>query len=81
MNPLSTSEKMHSSRMFRSIIYKLFARLEFSPSKKTLTLRLPIDDFKDVTVQSWAIQKGYLIVEMNGEPVPKPLEEFSCRNC
>lgn len=67
--------------MFRSIIYKLFARLEFSPSKKTLTLRLPIDDFKDVAVQSWAIQKGYLIVEMNGEPVPKPLEEFSCPRC
>jgi hypothetical protein len=67
--------------MIRSVIYKLFARLEFFPSKKTLTLRLPIDDFKGVTIQSWSIQKGYLLVEMTGEPIPKPLEEFNCRRC
>ena len=81
MNPLSTSEKMHSSRMFRSIIYKLFARLEFSPSKKTLTLRIPIDNFKGVAVRSWSFEKDYLVIEMAGEPIPKPLDEFSCRNC
>lgn len=67
--------------MFRMVIYKLFARLEFFPSKKTLLLRLPIDDFKGVSIQSWSIQKGYLLVEMTGEPIPKPLEEFNCRRC
>jgi hypothetical protein len=67
--------------MFRCIIYKLFARLEFFPSKKTLVLRLPIDDFKGVALRSWTIEKGYLVVEMAGEPLPKPLDEFSCRNC
>jgi hypothetical protein len=59
----------------------MFARLEFFPSKKTLLLRLPIDDFKGVTIQSWSVQNGYLLVEMSGEPIPKPLEEFNCRRC
>lgn len=46
---------------------ELFARLEFFPSKKTLTLRLPLFDYKGIAIKSWSIQKGYLVVEMAGE--------------
>jgi hypothetical protein len=54
--------------MLRPIIMELFARLEFFPSKKTLTLRLPLYDYKGVAIKSWSIQKGYLLVEMSAEP-------------
>jgi hypothetical protein len=67
--------------MFRSIIYRLLARIVYYPSQQALVLRVPIEDFKGVTLRSWTIQKGYLVVEMAGEPVPKPLEEFSCPRC
>lgn len=67
--------------MFRSIIYRLLARIVYYPPQQTLVLRVPIDEFKDVTLRSWTIQKGYLVVEMAGEPVPKPLEEFTCPRC
>ena len=67
--------------MIRRVIMELFARLEFFPSKKTLTLRLPLFEYKNVAIQSWSIQKGYLLVEMTAEPIPKPLEEFNCRRC
>jgi hypothetical protein len=53
--------------MIRCVIMELFARLEFFPSKKTLTLRLPLFEYKNVTIQSWSIQKGYLLVEMSAE--------------
>jgi hypothetical protein len=70
---------MPSCRMYRMVIYKLFARIVWTSN--SLTLRIPIDDFKGVAIQSWSFQKGYLVIEMTGKPVPKPLEEFSCRNC
>jgi hypothetical protein len=53
--------------MLRPIIMELFARLEFFPSKKTLTLRLPLFDYKGIAIKSWSIQKGYLLVEMSAE--------------
>jgi hypothetical protein len=46
---------------------ELFARLEFFPSKKTLMLRLPLFEYKNVAIQSWSIQNGYLLVEMAAE--------------
>jgi hypothetical protein len=67
--------------MFRSIIYRLLARIVYHPSQQSLVLRVPIEDFKDVALRSWTIQKGYLVVEMTGEPVQKPLDEFNCRRC
>lgn len=67
--------------MFRSIIYRLLARIVYYPSQQTLILRIPVDDFKGVAVRSWSFEKDYLVIEMAGEPIPKPLDEFSCRNC
>jgi len=67
--------------MFRSIIYRLLARIVYYPPQQALVLRIPIEDFKDVTLRSWTIQKGYLVVEMTGEPAQKPLDEFNCRRC
>jgi hypothetical protein len=53
--------------MIRCVIMELFARLEFFPSKKTLTLRLPLFEYKSVAVKSWKMQDGYLLVEMAAE--------------
>jgi hypothetical protein len=53
--------------MLRCVIMELFARLEFFPSKKTLTLRLPLFEYKSVAVKSWKMQDGYLLVEMAAE--------------
>jgi len=46
---------------------ELFARLEFFPSKKTLTLRLPLFEYKGIAIKSWTVQNGYLLVEMSAE--------------
>jgi hypothetical protein len=67
--------------MFQCVVYKLLARLVYYPYRQAVVLQIPVDEFKDIVIQSHSIQNGYLVIEMKGEPIPKPLEEISCTRC
>jgi hypothetical protein len=69
--------------MIRMVIHYLLGRLEFNPTKRLLTARIPVHEYRGITIQKTYIdpKTGEVVVEMAANSRETRLEEFSCRNC
>jgi hypothetical protein len=69
--------------MIRMVIHKLLARLEFFPSTKTLIARIPVHEYRGITIQKTYMdpKTGEVVVEMAANSRETKLDEFSCSRC